>query len=239
MTNQNEVVEIQTQEVVVREPVTPMHMLQIAMDKGADLDRLEKLMEMNERYETNEARKAYVLAMSLFKANPPKISKNQKVSFGKTQYKHATLDHVADTIGTSMSQHGLSFTWDVEQNGSIKVTCIVTHSQGHSERVSLIADSDTSGSKNSIQAMGSTITYLQRYTLLSATGLAAKGDDDGLASEPPVEYLSEKQIDNIKVMLDFSSSSEERWLKYHKVGSFSEIPATAYAACIRGIEKMT
>jgi hypothetical protein len=55
---------------------------------------------------------------------------------------------------------------------------------GHSERTTLSATADTSGSKNSIQAIGSTVTYLQRYTLLAAVGLAAGGDDDGQAASP-------------------------------------------------------
>lgn len=63
----------------------------------------------------------------------------------------------------------------------IRVTCVLTHSRGHSERVWLQAARDDSGNKNSIQAVGSTVTYLQRYTLLAATGMAVQDqrDDDG------------------------------------------------------------
>lgn len=33
--------------------ITPMHMLQVAMEKGADLDRLQQLMGLQERWEAN------------------------------------------------------------------------------------------------------------------------------------------------------------------------------------------
>jgi hypothetical protein len=179
-------------EVLVREiaqpapaqvAITPMHMLQVAIEKGASLEQLEKLMELQERHEANEARKAFVSAMSAFKANPPDIFKNKHVSFttqkGKTEYDHATLDQVSLAIGTALSKHGLSHRWVTDQSdGRIKVTCIITHSMGHSESVSLQSSADDSGGKNSIQAIGSAVTYLQRYTLLAATGMAVQDQDD-------------------------------------------------------------
>jgi ERF superfamily len=165
---------------------TPMSLLQIAVEQGADIDKLEKLMALQERWEANEARKAYVVAMNAFKANPPDVFKSKQVSFNETSYKHALLSDAADLIGAALSVHGLSFRWDTDQldGGMVKVTCIITHAQGHSERVTLQAGLDQSGKKNNIQALGSTVSYLQRYTLFSATGLAAKDqDDDSQGSE--------------------------------------------------------
>jgi hypothetical protein len=170
--------------------ITPMAMIQIAVQQGADIEKLTKLMDLQERYEANEARKAFVSAMSAFKANPPDIFKNKHVSFttqkGKTEYDHATLDQVSMAIGTALSRHGLSHRWVTDQSdGRIKVTCIITHSLGHSESVSLQSSADDSGGKNSIQAIGSAVTYLQRYTLLAATGMAVQDqDDDAKGSEP-------------------------------------------------------
>lgn len=170
--------------------ITPMRMMQIAIEKGTTLDQLEKLMELNERFEKNEARKAYVAALTAFKANPPTLTKTKQVRIphksdaGVTEYYHATLDKVSEIIGKSLSAHGISHRWEVEQkDGAITVVCVLTHEKGHAERVQMQATADTSGSKNSIQAIGSTVTYLQRYTLLAATGLAAKGqDDDGVGA---------------------------------------------------------
>ena len=168
--------------------ITPMAMLEIAVKQGADLDRLQKLMDLQERWEANEARKAFVGAIAAFKKNPPVLSKNKHVKFGQgdriTEYDHATLDKVCDIVGRALSLHGLSHRWEVDQKEPvIAVTCVLTHVAGHSERVQMQATADTSGSKNSIQAIGSTVTYLQRYTLLAATGLAAKGqDDDGIGA---------------------------------------------------------
>jgi len=163
--------------------VTPMALLQMAMAQGADLQKLEKLMELQERWEANEARKAFTEALSAFKENPPELTKNKQVGFdtskGRTEYRHATLDQVSLKIGQALSEHGLSHRWDVRQdNGQVTVTCVLTHRQGHSESVTMSGLPDTSGTKNGIQAVGSTVTYLQRYTLLAATGMAVKDQDN-------------------------------------------------------------
>ncbi|WP_080398455.1 ERF family protein [Burkholderia pseudomallei] len=49
---------------------------------------------------------------------------------------------------------------------------------GHSKMVTMSGAPDNSGKKNAIQQAASTITYLQRYTLLAATGMSTKDDDD-------------------------------------------------------------
>ena len=121
--------------------------------------------------------------MSAFKANPPQLHKNKTVDFtsqkGRTTYKHATLDEVALQIGAGMSPHGLSFRWNTEQlNGKVRVTCILSHKAGHQETVLLEAGADNTGNKNDIQQIGSTITYLQRYTLLAISGMAVQDQDD-------------------------------------------------------------
>lgn len=179
-----------TEIVTVDEPkavaVTPMAMLQLAVEKGASVEQLERLMALQERFEANEAKKEFVQAMTRFKESPVIIEKNATVDFtsqkGRTHYKHATLANVCDAIGPELSKVGISHRWETEQmdGGMIRVTCILTHSRGHSEKVWLQAGRDESGNKNNIQAVGSTVTYLQRYTLLAATGMAVadQRDDD-------------------------------------------------------------
>lgn len=182
----NQVVERVTREPQTAPAMTPMHMLQIAVEKGADLDKLEKLMDLQERWEANEAKKAFTAAMASFKSDPPSILKSKLVNIpGGAKFIHATLADVCDGVCASLSKYGLSHKWEVLQEpGRITVTCILTHERGHSERTTISAPPDDSGRKNSIQQIASTVTYLERYTLMAATGLAAKDmlDDDGSAA---------------------------------------------------------
>lgn len=167
-------------------PATPADIVLYAMQKGADIAQIEKFMDLQMKWEADQARKAFVADMSEFKKSPPEIVKDKQVAFNGTSYMHATLGNVTEAIVSGLARCGFSHRWDTEQQGgNIIVTCILTHKLGHSERTSLSATKDDSGKKNNIQQMASTITYLQRYTLLAATGVATKdqSDDDGAGAE--------------------------------------------------------
>ncbi len=224
-----------------RAAITPMEMLQIAVEKGAELDKLDKLMDLHRRWQEDEAKKAYVAALSAFKADPPKIVKNRHVGFTSrrtnesTDYDHATLDEVCNKLGPALSTHGLSFSWATDQNEhGITVTCTLTHRDGHGERVRLTAPPDTSGSKNPIQAIGSTVTYLQRYTLLAITGLSTEGQDDDAGSGAPA-LICDEDKNTLSWMLaeiaDASDNPEQvraafyAWLK---VESLDQIPQAQF-----------
>jgi len=161
--------------------VTPMSLIQMAVEQNADLDKLEKLMDMRERWEKDEARKAYNRAIAKFRAECPPINKTRQAHNSK----YAGLSETVEQIKPYLEDCGLSHSWHTDQSsGVVSVTCKVTHILGHSDETTLSAEPDKSGSKNSIQAIGSTVTYLQRYTLSSILGLASTDDfdDDGNAA---------------------------------------------------------
>ena len=215
---------------------SPASMMQIALSRGADLDKLEKMLALQERWEANEAKKAYHTAMAAFKAAPPEIEKDKKVSFGagKAAYSHATLANVTDKINQALSAHGLSAAWKTAQDErGITVTCTITHRLGHSESTSLTAAPDNSGSKNAIQAVGSTITYLSRYTLLSLTGLATHDqDDDGNGASAT---LSPEQVAEIERLIKETGSDKAAFLKYLGAESVDKILASAYAKAVAAL----
>lgn len=223
-------------------PVTPMQMLQVAMERGADLDRLQQLMDLQQRWEANEARKAYVAAMAAFKANPPEILKAKHVAFttskGTTEYDHATLADVCSAATKGLAQVGISHRWDVKQDGGkITVTCILTHAQGHSESVCMVALADDSGGKNSIQAIGSAVTYLQRYTLLAATGLAARDiDDDGRDGGGKPETITETQAADLQALAEEVGADMPKLLGWLGVERLQDIPADKYRKAVAGLE---
>lgn len=217
-------------ELVATNTNSPAEMIRLAVSGKADLDKLKQLLDLQERFEANEAKKAYHQAMSDFKANPPKINKDKKVSYaaggGKTTYNHASLANVTDKINKELSKYGLSASWSTKQNGTISVTCKITHVQGHSEETTLSASADATGSKNAIQAIGSTITYLERYTLLALTGLATFEDDDGKASE--VEYINQEEGNKILDMVNATGSNLEKFLTYMGVSGIETIAKKDY-----------
>jgi hypothetical protein len=217
--------------------VTPMAMLDRAVAAGASVEVLERLMGLQERYEANQARKAFDEALAAAKAEIPPIIKNRRVGFdskkagsARTDYRHEDLAEIARTVDPILGKHGLSYRFRTTSkiNEPITVTCIVSHRLGYSEENTLSAGSDNSGNKNSIQAIGSAITYLQRYTLKAALGLAAANvDDDGRASgEPDDGPITAEQATRVRALIKETSTDEPAFLKWLDVESIEAIPAS-------------
>jgi len=224
------------------QPITPVQMLQIAVEQGADLDKLEKLMELQQRWEANEARKAFVAAKAAFRAEAPKIDKNKHVGFesrnggASTDYYHATLDHIEDVVSPVLSQHDLTYSWEAEQveGGMIRVSCVLTHVLGHSERVTLQASPDQSGNKNNIQAVGSTTTYLSRYTLLLALGLSTgDADDDGNGA---TATISRDQKAQLVTLMNDASVNTAKFLAHFQIDYLDDLPADRFNEAMRAVQ---
>lgn len=152
---------------------TASKLLELAINKDADIEKLEKLMQLQERYDRNNAEKAFNLAMSKFQFECPPIKKT-KEGFN---YKYADLSGIKETIKSTLSSCGLSFRFEQSQENGIHVRCILMHTNGFSVSSSMSVSADTSGQKNQIQAIGSAVTYAQRYTLINVLGLATAEDD--------------------------------------------------------------
>lgn len=209
-------------------------MISMALDQKVDLERLEKLWELKTKWEAENSRHAYIAAMAEFKKTPPEIEKTKEVKFGNTKYKHALLSDVAEKINTALSAHGLTASWSTKQEpNQVTVTCRITHVLGHFEETSLSSAHDNSGGKNAIQAIGSAISYLQRYTLLALTGLATKDqDNDGAGT---TVCINEKQLSTIVDYINEKKVDQKQFLKFMGCESLEAIPVADYQKAITAL----
>lgn len=160
-----------------------------------DLDRIGQLLDLKERWEAAGKKSAFALAMVEFKRQAPTLLKDKHVKFTNragtvTEYDHATHFEVTSKITEGLAAHGITHDWSVIQaENRITVTCTLTHIAGFEKSVSLYSLSDDSGGKNSIQAVASANSYLQRYTLLAVTGMSTVDmpDDDGVSAGAAVK----------------------------------------------------
>ena len=184
-----------------------------AMDPNFDPAKLSQLLDVKERWDKEEARKAFVAAMALFKAEVPEILKKKGVSIpGGAVFSHAELATVCDAVVPTLSKFGFAHRWEVTQaDRLITVSCLLAHERGHETRTTLQGFPDDSGKKNAIQQVGSTVTYLERYTLMAATGLAAKGMDNDGNGAGGAPGMDEKKIADYLAAIE--SADDEDSLK--------------------------
>jgi len=159
---------------------SPMGMMMAAMSQGASLEQIEKMMDLQARWDKEQAKKAYDEALAAFKAEPVRIIKGRDVKDGPLKGKsYAELHDVVNAVTPALSKHGLSSSWKLTKDDKdwMEVTCYLRHVGGHEESVSMGGPPDAGGAKNAIQARASTKTYLERYTLKAITGLSEQDDD--------------------------------------------------------------
>jgi hypothetical protein len=185
-----------TPTIITQDP-TPRGLIQQGIEKGLDVESLSKLMDLQDRWEANIARKAFFEAFTNFQCECPDLRKTKLVAFNQTTYKYAPLADITRQIGPLLKAHGLSYRWEItDTEKEIKVTCLVSHVQGHTESTSMMANPDLSGSKNPIQGRGSAIEYLKRYTLVGALGLStADSDIDGRLPEVDIDKLHKEYME--------------------------------------------
>lgn len=213
--------------------LTPQQMVSLAVSQGADVEKLKQLMDLQERWEANEARKAFTAAKSAFKKNPPKVIKDLENKQYKSMY--ASIGNFVTTVNAALGEHGLEASWSLNQGDQIEVTCVLSHVMGHSERVMLKSGPDTSGAKNPLQQIKSAITYLELATFQAITGIVAinEGNDDGAAV---YERITEDQAANLQALIDEVGANKIQFLRYLKVDTLSEIAAGAFKDCVRLLE---
>lgn len=154
-------------------------LIEKAVELKLDSASIAQLWAVQKDVQETKARLAYEASFAQFKRTAPRLKKTKHVQFNKTDYWHAELDKICDLLIPALGAVGITHRYEIEpKEGMIYVTCVLTHEDGHSQRTTLFGLPDDSGAKNKIQAVGSAVTYLERYTLLAATGLATEGQDN-------------------------------------------------------------
>lgn len=208
--------------------LTPMALIERALANGADMALIDKFMEMQDRWDTRNARRAFDEAIAAAKAEIKPIHRN---ATGHNSKRYADFAAIAEAIDPILSKHGLHYRFRTTQNERISVTCILSHKAGHSEETTLSGPADQTGNKNAIQAIGSTQTYLQRYTLVSMLGLAASNDDDGKAAAGK-PLITQAQADTLRDALEANNKPRAGFLKWAKVEKIEDITADMYQSCL-------
>jgi hypothetical protein len=205
-------------------------------DPTVSAERVNQAFDFYLRMRDEAARKAYIEAKAAFKANAPKVYKDKQNAQYKSSY--ASIGNLVWTVSEALSKYGLDTSWDFDQTNGIKVSCTLRHTLGHSETVSLAGQPDTSGAKNPLQQIKSTLTYLKIATFEGVTGIVTQegsADDDGNSAggDGPI---SEEQLADLIALADEVGADKQKFCKFYQIESFAEIRTSQLAAARKAIE---
>jgi hypothetical protein len=215
-------------------PVNPiMDMIRQAVAAGQPLDVIRELKNMAKELAADEARAAFDAAIADAKAELSPVIRSRTGHNGK----YADFATIATAVDPVLSRHGLSYRHRSDvASGTITIICRLAHKGGYFEETALPAPPDTSGNKNAIQAIGSTTTYLQRYTLLLALGLATAHDDD--RDKSGGDTLTDEQLAELDELIEQAVAAREgtdraawltTFLAYMKAPALNAIRAKDFA----------
>lgn len=198
-----------------------------ALEKGADIEVMERLFSLQEKWERNQAKKEFDLAMSKFQGKCPTIAKTKDVKNvnGMLIYAYAPIDSIVSQVKDVLSECGLSYTFKTEINGEIKVICIIKHLSGHQEDSGMIVPKSNSTKVNSpAQAIGGDVTFAKRYAFCNALGIMT-GDED-------VDAIKEEDIDEEKKKIDACKNMDDIkkcYAEFKKTGKHTNKELIEYA----------
>ena len=210
-----------------------------AADPNVDMDKMERLLQMKERIDARSAKAAFADALSRLQPKLPIIRERGGIKdrSGNVQSRYALWEDIVGVITPLLAEEGFSLSFRTEgTEKGVTVTGVLLHRDGHSEQTSLPIPLDISGSKNSVQGVGSSTSYGKRYTASALLNLRTGEVDDDGKSGGGAETLSEEQIANVQAMLTEVGGDKKRFLAYLKVDSVSDILAANYSTVIKEIE---
>ncbi len=211
---------------------SPAEVMMSALDKGADLDKIEKFMQLQERWEANEAKKAYNKDMVLVHNEIEPIAKTLKNP--QTGSKYAPLDEIINKTKPIYTKHGFSLTFyetDSNTPDYMRLNVKITHKLGHSEVYHYDNPIVNTGIKGNVNmtlthAKASSVSYAKRYLLCMVLNIPTGNDNDGNVIKEKIDESKIKLLSDLIVSLKVN---EKEFLKYMGVDSISNINKSDFA----------
>lgn len=168
-----------------------------ARDPSVDIDKMERLIAMQERIQSRDAEIAYSEAFAEMQPLLPAITKGgQIVHKGQIISEFAEWEDINKAITPVLSAHGFSLSFKPSTvDSKVAVTAILRHRLGFKDEATLPLPTDTSGAKNAVQGVGSTLSYGKRYAATLLLNLTTEGeDDDGSAAAPKTQHAAPRDL---------------------------------------------
>jgi hypothetical protein len=248
----NAVAKHEPSNVVVQDSASLMEVIsRAAQDPNTDVGKLERLLGMYERITAQKAKADYITALVQMKPKLPVIDRKGRIEVRKKDAggertgavqqstPYARWEDIDEAITPILAEHGFVLTHrcGTAPDGKILITGVLSHAGGHSEETTMALPHDSSGSKNAVQAVGSSTQYGKRYTAGLLLNIRTRGeDDDGKKGGDSIGKITDAQAQIIHDELDETKSDKEVFCRFMGVDAIPNILAKDYAKAVRAIE---
>lgn len=178
---------------VIGESATLLQVIQrAAADPQCDIEKMERLMQMHERFQARQAEQQYAEALASMQQELPAIAERGNAA---GRYTYALWEDINERLKPILARHGFALSFRTPRNEKgVEVEGVLTHRAGHSERTSILLPADASGNKNAVQAVASSVSYGKRYTAGALLNFTTHGEDDDAYSAAPQRSALQDQV---------------------------------------------
>ena len=231
------------QELIEHEPTETASLMgaiiSAASNEAVNIDKLERLMAMHKDLRADSARVAYLAALSEMQDELPIIKERGSIKIGGNNSPgqgYALWEDINREIKPVLKKHGFALSFRTgQEDGKIVVTGILSHRAGHSEETTMHLPLDSSGSKNAVQAVGSSTSYGKRYTAGALLNFTSTGEDDDGNAAGGNGAISEEQLATLDELIERSGADVEAFVKYMGVEAKKDIRAKDYEKAITAL----
>lgn len=208
-------------------------------DPSVDVDKMERLFALQERALDRQAKADFTAAKLAMQPELPIITmkgaivikdKNTGKVIQETPY--AKFEDIHEAVMPILLRHGfdLKFKNIATDSGKPVVRTILQHVGGHSDDTEFELPMDTSGSKNNVQAIGSSTSYGKRYGVIGILNLRVHGEDDDAAEGGKPATISDEQRNQLMALSESVGADTKRFLTFMGVDGddFRNIPETRF-----------
>lgn len=222
-------------------PSNPLELLTLAVEKGADPDKLTGMYDLYQRWQKDQAAQAFGEALAKFQSFCPRITKRRTINIGKGPgAAYASYDDIMREITPVLSQCGLSVTFtqaDMQGAGTVKLGCTIRHGT-HSETTQVALPVPTQMSVNDTQKMGAALSYAKRYALCAALNIVVTDeDDDAGRMQEQITYITEAQAIQLDEMIQSYGADRAKFLDFYGIKSTAELPASRFQQAFAALQK--
>lgn len=218
-------------------------LLDLVADGKVSTDQLKELMELQERHDANEAKKAFNIAMSNFQGKCPIIAKSKKVDFSskggnRVKYNYSPLEEIVRVIKPILDEFSLGFYFNTEEldKNRTKLETTITHAAGHSVTTSRVFPTvHDDGRMNQSQREKSALSFAKRAGLENALGIITADEDDD-ATGTTTQLASEQQIQQVRGLVELTGSQLDKVLQYVRAESLETMTDTDAKKAINALK---
>lgn len=220
-----------------------------ARDPQTDVNKLERLMAMYERITANQAKAEFDREFSEMQPWLPTVERNGRITIRDKNEKdkggnarviqstpYGLLEDINEAARPILGHHGfgISFRIGESEDKRITVTAVLSHRAGHREETTIKLMHDSTGSKNSVQAIGSSVSYGKRYTMCAILNITTKGeDDDGKGAD---QFITDEQVEILGKLVHDGSANLSKFLEHMGVEALHAIPAKDFNKAKNALE---